>query len=300
MSGRGGVLVISLDFELRWGVHDRLSLAEYGENLLGVRRAVPAMLQAFTEFGVRATWATVGMLLLEGKRELLDALPERRPSYANRRLSAYELLGEVGESEREDPYHFAPSLARLIAATPGQEIGTHSFAHYYCLEPRQSVAEFRADLETAVRVTRAQLGVSPRSLVFPRNQVSAPCLRCVALGFVAYRAIRWAYQARRDDESPAKVRLADAYLPLTGHNSTPHRAEALLVDVKAARTLHAGTLGAVARPPHVADLRDAASAVASITLVAPARLRGPPRREPDVLRQLPPARHPTRPVRHRA
>lgn len=269
MGGRGGVLVISLDFELRWGVHDRLSLAEYGENLLGVRRAVPAMLQTFTEFGVRATWATVGMLLLEGKRELLDVLPERRPSYANRRLSAYELLGEVGESERDDPYHFAPSLARLIAATPGQEIGTHSFAHYCCLEPGQSVAEFRADLETAVRVTRAKLGVSPRSLVFPRNQVSAPCLEvCRELGFVAYRGNpeRWAYQARReDDESPVQraVRLADAYLPLTGHNSTPLRAEALPVDVKASRYLrpYAPALRALERlriRRMVADLRDAA------------------------------------------
>ena len=268
--GQGGVFVISLDFELRWGVHDRLGLAEYGDHLLGVRRAVPALLETFTEFGVRATWATVGMLLLEGKRELLDVLPERRPAYTNRRLSAYGLLAEVGESERDDPYHFAPSLARLIAATPGQEIGTHTFAHYYCLEPGQSVAEFRADLETAVRVTRAKLGVTPRSLVFPRNQVAAPYLAvCRDLGFVAYRGNpeRWAYKARPEgDESPVQraVRLADAYLPLTGRNSTPVCGEAAPVDVKASRYLR--PWAAALRPLErlrirrlIADMRDAAA-----------------------------------------
>jgi peptidoglycan/xylan/chitin deacetylase (PgdA/CDA1 family) len=268
-SGQGGLLVISLDFELRWGVHDRLGLAGYRDNLLGVRRVVPALLQLFAEFGVRATWATVGMLLLEGKRELLDVLPERRPSYRKPQLSPYGLLREVGESEREDPFHFAPSLARQIAATPGQEIGSHTFGHYYCLEPGQSVAEFRADLEAAVRVTRTKLGVSPRSLVFPRNQVTAPYLEvCRELGFIAYRGNpdAWAYRARReDDESPVQraVRLADAYLPLTGRNSACLRAEQLPVDVKASRYLR--PYASALRPLEAlrvrritGDLRDAA------------------------------------------
>jgi peptidoglycan/xylan/chitin deacetylase (PgdA/CDA1 family) len=238
-----GVFVVSLDFELHWGVHDRLALAEYRENLLGARQAVPAMLETFADFGIRATWATVGILLLGGKRELLETLPERRPSYTKRRLSAYELLDAVGENERDDPFHFAPSLVQQIAATPGQEIGTHTFAHYYCLEPGQSVAEFRADLETAVRVTRAKLGVSPRSLVFPRNQVAAPYLDvCRELGFLAYRGnpTTWPYRARAEADERAvrrAVRLGDAYLPLTGRNSTPLSAVEAPVDVTASRYL---------------------------------------------------------------
>jgi hypothetical protein len=35
-----GALVISLDFELHWGVRDKRSVASYRENLLGARRAV--------------------------------------------------------------------------------------------------------------------------------------------------------------------------------------------------------------------------------------------------------------------
>jgi hypothetical protein len=82
MTGRipGGALVISLDFELHWGVRDKRSVADYRENLLGARRAVPAMLALFAEFGVRATWAIVGLLFAVSRREMLERLPARRPS----------------------------------------------------------------------------------------------------------------------------------------------------------------------------------------------------------------------------
>ena len=35
-----GALVISLDFELLWGVRDKRTIADYGPNILGVRKAV--------------------------------------------------------------------------------------------------------------------------------------------------------------------------------------------------------------------------------------------------------------------
>src|SRR5450631_2733915 len=35
----GGAFVISLDFELMWGVRDKRTIADYGRNILGVRRA---------------------------------------------------------------------------------------------------------------------------------------------------------------------------------------------------------------------------------------------------------------------
>jgi hypothetical protein len=57
--------LISLDFELMWGVRDHRSIATYGKNILGVREAIPAMLAMFTKYRVKATWATVGMLLFD-------------------------------------------------------------------------------------------------------------------------------------------------------------------------------------------------------------------------------------------
>jgi peptidoglycan/xylan/chitin deacetylase (PgdA/CDA1 family) len=240
---RAGAFVVSLDFELHWGLHDKWSTGGYRRNLLGVREAIPGMLALFREFDVHATWAAVGLLCFESKRELLDGLPGRRPSYVRSELSSYRLLDEIGENERDDPFHFGPSLVRRIAETPNQELGTHTFSHYYCLEAGQTLADFRADLEAAVSVMRRRVGRTPRSIVFPRNQISAAAVAvCGELGMVAYRGNPpgWAYQARADgEESPARraFRLADAYAPLTGTSSQPRPSGVAPVDVTASRYL---------------------------------------------------------------
>jgi hypothetical protein len=71
---------------------------------------------------------------------------------------------------------------------------------------------------------RLKLGRSPTSIVFPRNQVSPAHVDvCRELGFTAYRGNRdhWIYRARPYDEERLvrrAIRLADAYLPLTGSN----------------------------------------------------------------------------------
>jgi hypothetical protein len=203
------------------------------------------MLHLFAEFGIHATWATVGFLFFENKQELLRALPARRPVYTRAGLSPYRHLDAIGENEREDICHFAPSLIRGIADTAHQEIGTHTFSHYYCLEEGQSLDDFRADLESAVRVTRDKLGLPLRSIVFPRNQRSTPHVAvCRELGLLAYRGTLndWAYRPRSDDEESLlrrAVRLVDAYCPLTGSNSLSLQADGknTLIDVPGSRYL---------------------------------------------------------------
>ena len=241
---RPGVLVVSLDFELHWGVRDRWSVADLRARLLGARAAVPAMLELFETFGIHATWAIVGFLFFDGRRELLDTLPARRPTYAEPALSPYAALAALGASERDDPFHFAPSLIARIAATPGQEIATHTLSHYYCLEPGQAPDDFRADLQTAMEVTRRKVGRPPQSIVFPRNQYGPAHLDvCRELGLVAYRGNpdAWAYRARgATEESQVRraVRLADAYLPITGTSSHARpSAESGPVNVPASRYL---------------------------------------------------------------
>ncbi len=217
-----GTLVISLDFELNWGVHDVLSLEQYKENLLGVRQAVPEMLKLFTEYDIHATWATVGLLFFGTKEKLENNTPFIKPSYINKKLSAYEKMHLVGLNEQDDPFHFASSLIKQIAATPNQEIATHTFSHYYCLEDGQRIEEFSADLEMAVKVASEQ-GYSIKSIAFPRNQTNAQYLEiCKQFGLVTYRGneISSIYQAssHRENQSSLKrmLRLADAYVNLTG------------------------------------------------------------------------------------
>jgi peptidoglycan/xylan/chitin deacetylase (PgdA/CDA1 family) len=220
----GGCFVVSLDLELHWGVRDHAPVSSYRDNLLGVRQAVPAMLELFARRDVAATWATVGMLFAETRRALERSFPSRLPRYRDARLSPYDGMAGVGEDEARDPFHFAPSLLRLVAQTPRQEIGTHTFSHYYCLEEGQTEADFDADLDAAARAGSA-FGDTCRSLVFPRNQVNERYFGVLRRrGVRAYRSngTHWAYRAGGAGETLARraFRLADAYLPLGG--ARPH------------------------------------------------------------------------------
>ena len=217
-----GALVISLDFELHWGVRDRYPPdGRYQQNLLGVRKAVPQMLDLFEEFDIAATWATVGFLFAASRQELESFYPAVRPEYEDPVLSPYQ--EPVGDGEQDDPFHFAPSLIEAICKRPRQEIGTHTFSHYYCLERGQTRAAFRADLESAVAIAR-KYGFQLRSIVFPRNQFNADYADLlVETGILCYRGNEksWMYKASATNEqrsSKRGARFLDRYLSLSGLN----------------------------------------------------------------------------------
>ena len=105
-----GQFVISLDFELHWGVRDHTAVDQYRENLLGVREVVPALLARFRQREVHATWATVGILFAKTRAEALQHAPSDRPAYTNARLNPYTGLEAAGPDEAADPFHFAGSL----------------------------------------------------------------------------------------------------------------------------------------------------------------------------------------------
>ncbi len=247
-----GTFVISLDFELMWGVRDLQTKAGYGANILGVRQAIPAMLALFQEFDIHVTWATVGLLFFDTKAALLAALPTERPHYADPNLSNYVALPELGPDEAADPYYFGLSLLRQIAAVPGQEIATHTFSHYYCLEPGQTPAAFRADLAAAVAAARQQ-GYALHSLVFPRNQHNPDYLAiCRELGIRCYRGneAAWMYQKQSEaTQTPWQraARLLDAYVNVSGPNTYAPAALAgpLPLNIPASRFLRpwSGRLG---------------------------------------------------------
>lgn len=238
-----GAFIISLDFELHWGLRDHVTVDEYRDALLGVRRAVPAMLALFEQHEVHATWATVGMLLFDGREDLRRHMPapEDRPGYRTAELSPYAALDELGDDEAQDPFHFAPSLVRDIVKTPGQELGTHTFSHYYCLEEGQNEQQFGADLRAAMRVAEDRFGVRTQSIVFPRNQVKPGYLRqCRQAGLRSFRGNQagWMHAAgAASTQTPVRraARLVDSYVDLSGL-AAPRQEEGL-VDLPASAFL---------------------------------------------------------------
>lgn len=251
-----GQFVISLDFELLWGVRDHADKQAYGQNVLGARQAVPRMLELFVKHGISATWATVGFLFCESKDELIDLLPQERPTYRNAQLSNYSYLDEVGKNERTDPYYFGASLVDAINKSPGQELGTHTMSHYYCLEDGASPATFEADLCAAKKLAELR-GVALKSIVFPRNQYNSAYLKaCARQGISHYRGNpnRWAYRAAKGrDQTPTRraVRLIDAYSGVLGAQTFAPSKDGL-INVPASRFLRpcSGKL-AVFQPLHL-------------------------------------------------
>lgn len=231
MRKKHGFFVISLDFELFWGMTDATTIAQYGENVRGVRQALPRMLALFEERGIRATWATVGMLMAQCKRELEAFLPppKLRPKYPHERMSTYHHIdtGHVGENEQDDPYHYGPSLVREILRTPGQEFANHTFSHYYAIDGYKNDPEiFRADLK-AHRMVTGTYQTTTESIIFPRNQASDAALHvCHEEGIRAYRGNEqhFLYRARKHGEQSLVVRglrLLDHYVNISGHHTYP-------------------------------------------------------------------------------
>jgi peptidoglycan/xylan/chitin deacetylase (PgdA/CDA1 family) len=223
MTASKGIFIISLDFELSWGVRDRYRNGEYQDNLIGARSAIPMILEIFDTYNIHATWATVGLLFFRNHREMMKGLPEKRPAYADQMLSPYPSIQDIGRDEREDPCHYACSLIKMIASFPNQEIGSHTFSHYYCLEKGQDLAAFQSDLKAALHVAEEN-NLTITSLVFPRNQVNEDYLTvCRELGITVYRGNvqHWIYQRRngRKGEMVKKVlRFMDSYFSISSHN----------------------------------------------------------------------------------
>ena len=135
-----GVFIISLDFEMYWGVRDKRSIDQYKNNLHGIRKVVPILLDLFNANDIHATWATVGFLFFENREDVRKNFPQLMPTYRREILSPYNYLNQTNDFATE--CHFAPDLIKLISNYDGQEIGTHTFSHYYCLEDGQCLSQF--------------------------------------------------------------------------------------------------------------------------------------------------------------
>ena len=161
--------VVSLDFELHWGVFDSLGKS-YNENILGARKAVPKILALFEKYHINATWATVGLLFNESDEDYRKYKPAAIPSYEDKSLNAFDV--DVGKNEEEDKLHFAYSLIKLIHDSPGQELASHSYSHYNCQARGQTAQEFDSDIQSAVAIAKDKFKVNLKSFVFPKNQVN--------------------------------------------------------------------------------------------------------------------------------
>ena len=222
-----GTLIVSLDFELFWGMLDVCPLEKYQDNVLGGRKAIPQLLELFQKHGIHATWAAVGFLFAENYEEVRRYFPENKPGYANEKLNAYREFAKIGKNEQEAPCFYAPSLLQTIAAAPGQEIGSHTFSHYYCREAGQTPEQFAEDM-AAAKAIAGDHGYDLTSVILPRNQCEPEYTDILRqAGFTAYRDEEndWIYNKVKRGLLFKVLRTLDMYLPLTGQGGYTPKCE---------------------------------------------------------------------------
>ncbi len=215
--------IVSLDFELYWGVRNKRTIQDYEENLNGAGKAVKEILEAFQEYDIHATWAAVGFLFFKDTESLKKNFPDELPRYVNQALCPYRYINAAEVLEAR--YHLAPELVDLIRKHGNQEIATHTFSHYYCLEKIHNPDAFKADLSSAINAAE-DFGLQIKSIVFPKNQLNRDILPILTeLGITSYRGNEssWAYNAVANKKNNAifrrAFRLLDAYFNLSGYNT---------------------------------------------------------------------------------
>lgn len=214
-----GTMVVSLDFELMWGVLDKKNVTTYGQNIRNGKKCIFSILSLFEKYGIHATWGIVGFMYFKNFHDLEMNLPEKKPLYKKDCLSPYLHLNAI--KEQNTVYYFAENVINEISCHSGQEIATHTFSHFYCKEIGQDEHSFEADLSAAVK-TASEHGYQTQSIIFPRNQLNNNYIHILQKHNITnYRGNDkgYFYQPRNTEENGyllRGVRLADTYFNLSG------------------------------------------------------------------------------------
>ena len=181
-----GTVIISLDFEMNWGMHHVLGRdsQDYRTSLAREPEIAERLLKELLDRGIRATWATVGAIACTGWKEYWRRAPAP-PAYQVRKLAVGHDL------ERSDPggaLHFAPATVERIARAPGQDLGCHTFSHVLCARPGSTADDLELDAEAFLQLWRERFGAAPRSFVYPCNE-SCFADRLASSGFRVVRTL---------------------------------------------------------------------------------------------------------------
>lgn len=240
-----GTLVLSLDFEMMWGIIDCFSPEKYGRsNVEHVPEVIRRIVELLEKYNAKATFGTVGFILAGNIERIKANIPDSKPSYQNTALSAYEnnYIDEI--TARYPQQFFANESVELLKQSKQVEIGSHTYCHYYCWEKGQTIAQFEADMKKGVEIAMER-GIEQVSIIFPRNQVTEDYLGvCCKYGIIAYRGnAKRFFEQTHSKLARLKnkvMRLLDTYISVAGNASIPYNeidVKELPVNIPASRLL---------------------------------------------------------------
>lgn len=240
---KGGRFIISLDFELFWGVSDSKKISDYDQNLLNSNMVVENLLKLFEKFNIEATWAIVGFLYFRSLSNLKDFLSKnfvKIPLYENQKLNNYLLIEKFVDSKIDSSLLFSNKILKKIISTKGQELASHTFSHMYTLENGINDLDFEQEMILMKKIFK-KLDVELKSIVFPRNQYNTSCINiCEKHELLAFRGNQenYIYKPSTNQSNIKRlIRLIDSYINISGFNSFTVDKQKTIKDIKASRFL---------------------------------------------------------------
>jgi len=215
MLNNKGRFIISLDFELFWGMSDIMNINSsktqfYFKN---TRNIIPDYISIFEKYNVKVTWATVGFLFARSKSELNKFIPEKLPCYNKLNLNNFNFISTIKRNEKNSPLLIANSLINKINKSNNNEIASHTFSHFYCNENGVNDADFRNDILSALKIANFN-NIIVKSLVLPRNQINNLHLKKIDdLGINVVRINPDYFWWKNTDIFSRTFRLLESYIP---------------------------------------------------------------------------------------
>lgn len=152
-----GVITLSMEIELGWGVHDKTADGHLSDDGSAERTYLGRLLDHCDELDIPITFDVVGHLLHATCDGSHDG-PHRDGWFES----------DPGTDVRNDPLFYAPEIVPEITSRPtSHELATHTYSHVPC---RNATSETVAwELETAQRQLHRTTGSPSPSLVPPRH-----------------------------------------------------------------------------------------------------------------------------------
>lgn len=217
-SNKLGNFVISLDFELYWGVSDSKSLKDYLDNLENVEKIIKKTLKIFSDYSIEATWAYVGFLNFESIDELRRFVSKiKKYNYTKGIKNNYDLLHFF--SRKQSKYLFLPKIIDLINESKGQELGCHNFSHLFSNNEGISIKDFNTDIDLFIKRSNEKKYDKPKSYIFPRNEINEKHLGVLReKGFKTFRGTESSNIFKNNSLFSRVTRVLDTVINLSGDN----------------------------------------------------------------------------------
>ena len=208
-----GIFVLSLDFEMMWGsIFNKNVYNGYATRCKNIEYILEGVMNKIQEYDIHATWATVGGIACSSKEEACElASPRISDPYGE--LSLIDTIKDFPDSLF--PKYFDPAFVKKISETPGQELATHTFSHFYLDEHSDRYQKLDDEIKASKTIFN-KFNNQVNSIVMPKNQCDNEMLNILAKNQIYIFRGPQVSSFFEKSKHRRIYRFLDAYFPICG------------------------------------------------------------------------------------